>query len=108
MSTPVPGPPGEVISTPVPGLLIVRKDRARESYDIRHAHSGLYVIYDCAGPGTADSAARDLSFVLDWTMTARRILTVTEAFPETQQAVERIAAKWGASALPRAPFQVSA
>ena len=38
MSTPVPGPPGEVISAPVPGLLIVRKDRARESYDIRHAH----------------------------------------------------------------------
>ena len=41
-------------------------------------------------------------------MTARQILTVTEAFPETEQAVERIAAKWGASSLPRAPFRVSA
>ena len=100
--------PAEVVGTPVPGLVIVRRDPRRESYDIRHASSGLYVIYDCAGPGTADSAARDLSFVLDWTMTARQILTVTEACPEIQQAVERIAAKWGASALPRAPFQVSA
>jgi hypothetical protein len=83
------------MSTPVPGLVIVREEGPRESYRVVHAASGFFLVRDCPGPGSAEDAALDLADLLDWTMTAPRILTLLEAFPEICGEVERIAGRWG-------------
>ena len=101
------------MTAPVPGLVIARDPGPRESYSVVHEVSGVPVILSLAGAGSAQGAADDLAPLLDWTLTARRVLTVLEAFPELLCEMERIASRWGGTSyghLPgdESPFQVSA
>ena len=78
----------------VPGLLVCREPGG---YRVIHETSGWPVIFGCAGEWTADSAARDLARVLDWTQTAEEILETLKTSPQLVTLMERIAARWGAT-----------
>ena len=83
--------------SPAPGLLADRQPDDSGTYWVIHETSGWPVIYGCAGEWTADSAARDLAQLLDWTLTADAILETLKASPQLVTAMERLAARWGAT-----------
>ena len=91
--------------SPAPGLLAAPQPDTPGAYWVIHETSGWPVIYGCAGEWTADSAARDLARLLDWTLTADAILETLKVSPQLVTAMERLAARWGATCYPGEPAQ---
>lgn len=83
----------------VPGLAISRAPGARESYAVIHAASGIPVILDCAGAGSAEGAMLALAGLLDWTAPAEAIVAAGAADPAIGAAIERAACMWGAAVI---------
>ena len=83
----------------VPGLAIVRAPGPRESYAVIHEASGIPVILDCAGMGSAEGAMLALAGLLDWTADSHVIITAGAADPAIGAAVERAASRWGAAVI---------
>ena len=85
------------MSGTIPGLLTAPQPQSCGAWWVVHETSGIPVLFGCAGAWTADSAARDLGPLLDWTATADEILDTLKASPQLVVDMERLAARWGAT-----------
>ncbi len=83
----------------VPGLAVIRAPGPRESYAVIHVASGIPVILDCAGAGSAEGAMLALARVCDWTAPADFIIAAGVADPAIGAAIERAASAWGGAVI---------